>query len=179
MIDIDNKKFDEAIQKLKTLPQNTQTNFLLGKVYYKKHLLYSDYKHAFEYFKKAKTPKAYYYIAKMYQKGLWVKKDLSETIRYYKLSNTKEAKYELAKLYIEGKYVLKDTKEGLNLLKESAKDGYQKAQIMLGKLYLSNNEIVDKNLHKAAKWLYLAAHDKNNKEINEIWKEYKLYKYQE
>ena len=179
MMDMNNHNYNIAIKKLKKLKPTPKRDFLLGKAYYEKHFLYSDYKHAFEYFKKAKTPKAYYYIAKMYQKGLWVKKDISEAIRYYKLSNTKEAKYELAKLYIEGKYVLKDPKEGLKLLKESAKEGYQKAQIMLGKLYLSNNEIVDKNLHKAAKWLYLSAHNKNNKEINKIWKEYKLYKYQE
>jgi TPR repeat protein len=176
--DLNNKNYLQAIEKLKKLKKNPQIYFLLGKSYFKRHLVYSDYKHAYEYFKKAKTPKSYYYIAKMYQKGLWVKKDINEAIRYYKLSNTKEAKYELAKLYIEGKDILKNPKIGLKLLKESAKEGYNKAQYMLGKLYLTNNDIVDKDLTKAAKWLYLAKNNNlNSKEINQIWEKYKLYKY--
>jgi len=178
MLSLNNKNYDAVIKELsKNKKKDKQQNFLLGKAYFDRHFLYSDYKHAFEYFKKAKTPKAYYYIAKMYQKGLWVKKDISEAIRYYKLANTKEAKYELAKLYIEGKDVLKNPKIGLNYLKESAKEGYAKAQIMLGKLYLSNNDIVDKDLTKAAKWLYLANKDKKSPEIEKIWNKYKLYKY--
>jgi len=177
MMDMNNHNYNIAIKKLKKLKPTPKRDFLLGKAYYEKHFLYSDYKHAFEYFKKAKTPKAYYYIAKMYQKGLWVKKDISEAIRYYKLSNTKEAKYELAKLYIKGIEVLKNPKIGLKYLKESAKEGYTKAQTMLGKLYLSTNDIVDKDLSKAAKWLYLSNKTKKSKEIDELWEKYKLYKY--
>ena len=178
MLDMKNKNYTQAIEELKKIPKkNAQINFLLGKAYFDRHLIYSDYKNAYNYLNKAKTPKAYYYLAKMYQKGLWVKKDLSEAIRYYKLSNTKEAKYELAKLYIKGIEVLKNPKIGLKYLKESAKEGYTKAQTMLGKLYLSTNDIVDKDLSKAAKWLYLSNKTKKSKEIDELWEKYKLYKY--
>jgi len=177
MLDLDKNKYDDAIKILKQQPKSPQVNFLLGKAYYKRHLTYTDYILAMKYLKKAKTNKAYYYIGKMYQNGLGVKQNINEAIRYYKLSNTKEAKYELAKMYIDGKYVLKNPKLALKLLKSSAKEGYDKAQLLLGKLYLTDNEIVDKDLKKAAKWLYLAAQN-GNEEAKHLWNKYKLYKFQ-
>ena len=178
MVDLNNKKFDEAIKKLKQLPQSQNRDFLLAKAYYDKHLTFTDYELAYNYFQSANTPKANYYLAKMYEKGLGVDVNMDEAIRYYKLSNTKEANFELAKIYLEGKYPLKNPKIGLELLKSSANAGYAKAQFMLGKLYLSDNEIVDKNLQEAAKWIYLAAKNGNFRPAKEIWEKYKLYKYQ-
>jgi len=140
-------------------------------------LTYTDYIFAIKYFKKAKTPQSFYYLGKMYQNGLGTKKDIKEAIRYYKLSNTKEAKYELAKMYLDGKYLLKDPKIAINLLKDSAKEGYDKAQLLLGKLYLEPNEIMDKDLREAAKWLYLSAQN-GNQEAKDLWNKYKLYKFQ-
>ena len=177
MLDLDKQKYDEAIKVLKQQPNTPQVNFLLGKAYYQRHLTYTDYSLAMKHFKQAKTAKSYYYIAQMYQKGLGVKKNIDEAIRYYKLSDTKEAKYELAKMYVDGKYVLKNPDLALELLKSSAKEGYNKAQFLLGKLYLNDNEIVNKDLRKAAKWLYLSAQN-GNKEAKELWNKYKVYKFQ-
>jgi len=177
MIKLNNHNYKEAIKLLKNQKETSQVDFLLGKAYFDRHLTYTDYILAMKYFQKAKTPKSYYYIAKMYQLGLGVDKDIKTAIRYFNLSNTKEAKYELAKLYLEGEYVLKDRKLGLKLLKESAKIGYDKAQFLLGKLYTTDNEFVEKDFREAAKWLFLSAHN-GNLEAKELWDKYKLYKYQ-
>jgi len=177
MLNLDKENYDEAIKILKQQKETPKVDFLLGKAYFQRHLTYTDYILAFKYFKKANTPQSLYYLGKMYQNALGVKRDIKEAIRYYKLSNTKEAKYELAKMYLEGRYVLKNPDLGLELLKSSAKEGYNKAQFLLGKLYLNDNEFVDRDLRKAAKWLYLAAQN-GNIEAKNLWNKYKLYKFQ-
>jgi len=177
MLDLDTNNYNEAIKILKQQKETPQVDFLLGKAYFLRHLTYTDYILAMKYFKKAKTKQSFYYIGKMYQNALGVKRNIKEAIRYYKLSNTKEAKYDLAKMYLDGKYILKDPKVALKLLKESAKEGYEKAQLLLGKLYLESNEVVDKDLREASKWLYLAAQN-GNQEAKNLWNKYKLYKFQ-
>ena len=179
MINLNNKNYDEAILQLKQLPPSEQIDFLLGKAYFEKHLTYTDYKFALSYFQKVNTPKAYYYLATMYRYGLGVDPNMSEAIRYYKLSNTKESKYQLAKIYLEGDYLLKKPKTGLKLLEQSAKMGYNDAQFELGKLYLNDNEVVEQDLYKASKWIYLSAHKHNFQKAKELWNKYRLYKYQE
>ena len=47
MVDLNNKKFDEAIKKLKQLPQSQNRDFLLAKAYYDKHLTFTDYELAY------------------------------------------------------------------------------------------------------------------------------------
>ena len=179
MLDLSNKNFDSAITQLKSMKETPKIDFLIGKAYFDKHLTYTDYKLAYNYLKKSNTPQALYYIAKMYEKGLFVKQDMKEAIRYFKNSNTKEAKYRLAMIYLKGEYVLKDPKEGLKLLQASAKAGYNLAKFELGKLYLSDNEIVDKDLEQAAKWIFLAQDDDNLRPAaQKIWNKYKLYLYQ-
>jgi len=176
IINLENTHYDKAIQQLKEMPENQQRDFLLGKAYYERHLTYTDYKFALQYFQKAKTPRAYYYLAQMYEKGMGVEKDIFQAIEYYKLSNTKEAKYELAQFYLTGEYTLKNPDISLSLLKESAKAGYNKAQFLLGKLYLTDNDVTNKNLSEAAKWLFLAAQN-GNSEARKLWNKYKLYRY--
>jgi len=177
MIEFDKHNYDKVIQLLKQEKENKNIDFLLGKAYFQRHLTYTDYKFALKYFQKAKTNKSFYYLGKMYELGLGVEKNIPKAIRYYNMSNTKEAKYELAKFYLNGKYVLKDRKNGLKLLKESAKAGYDKAQFLLGKLYTTDNDLVEKDLRKAAKWLYLSSHN-GNLEAKKLWDKYKLYRFQ-
>jgi len=177
MIDFNNHNYDNAIKLLKQEKETKQVDFLLGKAHFEKHLTYTDYIIAMKYFQKAKTKQSFYFIGKMYLEGLGVNKNISKALRYFNLSNTKEAKYELAKLYLEGKYVLKDKKLALKLLRDSAKAGYEKAQFLLGKLYTTDNDIVEKDFKKAAKWLYLSSHN-GNLEAKSLWDKYKLYRYQ-
>jgi len=176
IIELEKKHYDKAIEELKTLQENKQIDFLLGKAYYERHQTYTDYTFALKYFKKAKTPKAYYYLAQMFQKGLGVEKNILDAINYYKQSDTKEAKYELAKFYLNGEYTLKNPDLALKLLKDSAKAGYDKAQYLLGKLYLTDNDVTDKDLTQAAKWLFLSAQN-GNLEAKNLWNKYKLYRY--
>jgi TPR repeat protein len=168
--------YTQQINELRNKKLSSVDAYKLANAYYHRHLTYTDYQKALKYFKIAKTKKSYYYLAQMYQKGLGVNKNLEKAIHYYKLSNTKEAKYELAKLYLYNKHILKQPRTALSLLKKSAKAGYDKAQLLLGKLYLTNNNLVDKDLHKASKWIYLSA-EKGNQEAIKIWDKEKLYKY--
>jgi TPR repeat protein len=179
MLEINNKQYDKAIEQLEVIKKkDAQIHFLLGKAYFNKHLAYTDYKFAFQHFQKAKTSEAYYYLGLMYENGLGVPQNIKEALRYYKISTTKEAKYRLAMIYLEGKYVLKDPQKGLELLKRAAKMGDPRAQYELGKLYLTDNDIVTKNLEEAAKWIYLSASNGNFKPAQELWNRYKLYNYQ-
>jgi len=177
MLALTNKNYNEAIKLLKQQKETKQIDFLLGKAYYERHLTYTDYSIALKYLNKAKTKQSFYYIGKLYQNGLGVEKNIQEAIRYYNLANTKEAKYTLGKLYLEGKEVIKNKKLALKLLKEAAKKGCEKAQFILGKLYLTENDIVEQDFRKAAKWLYLSAHN-GNLEAKKLWNKYKLYRYQ-
>ena len=179
MLEINNKQYDKAIEQLEVIKKkDAQIHFLLGKAYFNKHLAYTDDKFAFQHFQKAKTSEAYYYLGLMYENGLGVPQNIKEALRYYKISTTKEAKYRLAMIYLEGKYVLKDPQKGLELLKRAAKMGDPRAQYELGKLYLTDNDIVTKNLEEAAKWIYLSASNGNFKPAQELWNRYKLYNYQ-
>jgi TPR repeat protein len=177
VLELTSNNYNKAIKLLKSQKETKQIDFLLGKAYYKRHLTYTDYSLAMKYFKKANTKQSLYYIGKLYQEGLGVNKNIQAAIRYYNLSNTKEAQYELGKLYLEGKYVIKNKKLALKLLKESAKKGCTKAQLTLGKLYLTDNDFVEKDFRKAAKWLYLSAHN-GDLEAKKLWNQYKLYRYQ-
>ena len=177
MLELTNKHYDNAINLLKQQKETKQIDFLLGKAYYERHLTYTDYSIALKYLSKAQTKQSFYYIGKLYQNGLGVEKNIQEAMRYYNLANTKEANYALAKLYLDGKEVIKNKKIALVLLKESAKKGYNKAQFLLGKLYLTENDIVEQDFREAAKWLYLSAYN-GNSEAKKLWDKYKLYRYQ-
>jgi len=177
VLNIAEKNYNQAIQLLKQEKKKTkQVEFLLGQAYFERHLTYTDYKFALEHFKKAGTKKSLWYLGKMYENGLGVKRDIHTAINYFKKANTKESNFELAKIYLNGKYLLKNPKLGFQLLEKSAKAGYAKAQLLLGKFYLTNNSLVDKDLTQAAKWLYLSNHN-GNLEAKQLWNKYKLYRY--
>ena len=57
---------------------------------------------------------------------------------------------------VTGSGVKQDVEEGLNLLQESADDGYYEAQFYLGKLYYEG-KYVKKNDIRAKKYLNMAA----------------------
>ena len=173
---IQSKEYTKAINILKQQKETKKVDCLLGKAYYQRHLTYTDYILAAKYLTKAKTANANYYLGKLYEKGLGVKQNINKALNYYKISNTKEANFALSNLYLKGKYILKNPKLAILYLKKSAKQGYDKAQYLLGKMYLKGNEALNKDLSKAAKWL--KASTKNGEmKAKKLWEEYKLYKY--
>jgi len=169
-------EYTKAINLLNKVKENKKVDYLLGLAYYKRHLTYADYKLAKLYLSKVNNSKAYFYLANMYENELGGKIDMKKAIKYYKIANTKEANYKLALIYLKGKGVLKEPKIGVKYLQRAAHQGCAKAQYLLGKLYLTGNEALNKNLNLAAKWLKQA--NKNGiKKVNNLWNKYKLYKY--
>ena len=183
VLEINNAKYTKAIYDLKRLKENKQIDYLLGLAYYKRHLTETDYKFAYQYFTKSNNQKAYYYLGMMYKKGLYVTKNIKKAIEYFKKANTKEAKYELAKLYLNGIGVLKNPALGWKLLGQSASTGYDKAQLLVGKIYLSpykygftDPAIVHQDNTEAAKYIYLAGTN-GNAEAKKLWDKYELYRF--
>jgi TPR repeat protein len=168
--------YDKAIQLLKQEKENAQVDLLLGKAYFKRHLTYTDYQFALKYFQKAGNLQAKYYLGLLYEKGLGVKQNITKAIRYLEESKTPEADYTLANLYLNGKYVLKNPHKAISLLQDSAKAGYSKAQLLLGKLYLKGVSIIDKDWNEAAKWIYLSAKN-GSLEAKKLWDKNKLYRF--
>ena len=183
VLQINNGKYTNAIYSLKKLKENKQIDYLLGLAYYKRALTETDYKFAYKYFMKSKNKKAYYYLGMLYKNGLGVKKDIKKAIEYFEKSNTKEAIYQLALMHLNGIGFLKDPVNGLKLLKKSAIAGYDKAQLLLGKIYLNpwkygftDPSIISKNYKEAAKYISLAWSN-GNKEAKKIWDKYQLYRF--
>jgi len=170
------KNYDEVIKILKKEKETKEVDFLLGKAYFKRHLTYTDYQLAFQYFMKVNNLQSKYYIAQLYEKGLGVKQDINKAIRYFETSKTPEGYYALANLYMNGKYVLKNPHKAIALLKKSAKVGYSKSQLLLGKLYLKGVSIIDKDWNEAAKWIYLSAKN-GNIEAKKLWDNNRLYRF--
>jgi len=174
---INQHEYTKAINLLNKVKENKKVDYLLGLAYYKRHLTYGDYKLARLYLSKVKNKTdAHLYLANMYENELGGKIDMKKAIKHYKIANTKEANYKLGVIYLEGKYVLKDPKTGVKYLQRSAHQGCAKAQYLLGKLYLTGNEALNKNLTLAAKWLKEASQN-GIKESKELWDKYKLYQY--
>jgi TPR repeat protein len=177
---IEKKEFTKAINILKplALQGDLRANYLLGKAYFERKMTYTDYKFAKKYFELSNYPNANLYLAKMYKDGLGVKEDIQKSIYYLKELNSPESNYILYKLYSKGELTIKDLKSALNYLKSSAESGYQKAQYILGELYLTNNKIVDKNLSLAAKWLKTATNN-GCKKSKELWNKYQLWRFED
>lgn len=93
----------------------------------------------------------------------WNIKNQEKVAYYYKLAETKgsvTAKFELGKLYIESTSgVLHNFDSGFELVKESAKRGYNIALSYLGDLYF-DGKFVERSLTKARHYYKLAA-DRN------------------
>ncbi len=183
ILEMNNAKYTNAIYDLKKLKETKQIDYLLGLAYYKRALTETDYNFAYKYFTKSKKPKAYYYLGMMYKKGLYVPKNIKKAIEYFKKANTKESEYELAKLYLNGIGVLKNPEYGFDLLKKSAINGDDKAQLLLGKIYLTpskygftNPNFITQSYQKAAKYIYLAGNN-GNKEAKTLWDKYQLYRF--
>jgi len=173
---IKEKEYTKVINRLNQLKETKNINYLLGKAYFERHLTYSDYKLAAKYLEKSKMHNANYYLGELYEKGLGVKQNINKAIQYYKKSNTGKANFKLYELYQKGEYVLKNPKIAMDYLKKAANKGYDKAQYILGKIYLMGNKFTNKDLNKAAKWLKKSTHNGKLK-AKELWNKYQLYKY--
>jgi len=173
------EEFHKKIEKIEKVNDFTKRNFLLGKAYFNRHLTLTDYKKALEYFKKANTNKSKYYLGLIYLNGLGVKQNVKKGIELLKEANTGDSLYELGKLYIYGKYVLQNPRRGVDYLKKAAKKDNKEAKILLGTLYINGFYGINKNLEKAAQYIFSATNNGTNfdKETKEIWEKYKLYNY--
>ncbi len=183
VLQINNGKYTNAIFELKKLKETKQIDYLLGLAYYKRALTETDYKFAYKYFRKSNNKKAYYYLGMLYKNGLGVEKNIKKAIEYFEKSNTKEAKYELALMYLNGIGVLKNPVKALKLIKKSAILGYDKAQVLLGKIYITpwkygftDPTIISQSYKKAAKYIYIAGND-GNQEAKKLWDKYQLYRF--
>ena len=176
---INKHEYTKAINLLKplALKGNLRANYLLGKAYFKRKETCSDFKLAKKYLEDSNYPNANLYLGKIYQLGLGVKENTQKAIYYLKELNSPESNYLLYKIYSQGKGMIKDTTTALKYLQLSAKNGYKNAQYALGKLYLTNNAIVDKNLELASKWLKSASENGSKKAI-ELWNKHQLWRFE-
>jgi TPR repeat protein len=176
---MDKKEFDKAINLLTSLAQkgDLKASYLLGKAYFERKLTYADFKLSKKYLELSNYPQANLYLSKIYKEGLGIKEDIKKAIYYLKDLDSAEGNYILFTIYEDGKSTLKDFKSAFFYLEDSAKRGYKKAQYELGKLYLTNNKIVDKNLDLAAKWLKQAS-ENGCKKSQELWDKYKLWRFE-
>ena len=183
VLQINNGRYTQAIYNLKKQKETKQIDYLLGLAYYNRALTQTDYRFAYKYFIKSNNKKAYYYLGMLYKYGLGIPKNIKIAIEYFQKANTKEAKYQLALMYLNGIGVLKNPIKALKLIKKSAILGYDKAQVLLGLIYLkpykygfTDPNIISQNYKKAAKYIYLAGSN-GNPVAKKLWNEYQLYRF--
>lgn len=81
-----------------------------------------------------------------------------EQLRLLSKQGDKQAQFELSLMYSIGLYIEKDEQKALNLLKNSAYQGYAPAQYELGNKYILGNDFqVAKDYDKAFYWLKKSA----------------------
>ena len=138
--------------------------FYLGYIYFK---IIKNIEKATDYFEKASQKNhAYskYYLGLIYYKGIDVKPDNQKAFDYFSQAavlKVREAQYYLGIIYTnQQNYVLSK-----HYFKLSANQDYNKAQFVLGKMYLEGINGVEKDIKTALKYLELSSKN-NNKKAN-------------
>ena len=110
-------------------------------------------------------------LASLYRNGYCTEKNLEESIKWYEKAISKDHKdsmLELASLYINE---MGDTEKGIQVCKQAAEKGVEKALLKLGAIY-EDGIGVEINTHKAIFW-YRKAAAKGNEEAKECLKRLK------
>lgn len=127
--------------KIASLENNTDAQYLLGKIFSKKIFTKKDTNKAVYYLTLAANQNysnAQYLLGKIYSKGISIQRNIEKAIELLKLSseqNNPLAQYLLGKIYIKGEYITTNYDEAIKYLTDSANNNNPKAQYILGHHY--------------------------------------------
>lgn len=140
--------------------------YRIGRMYYDGYGTQQDYAEAFKWLKlsaQGGNHLAEHTVAKMYKDGIGTEKNAGSAVEWFKRAESEStaAAYTLGKMYYEGKEVRTDYREAeKHLLQAAAKDGSDRAELLLGKIY-SSNDMIMRNISKAVTWLTRAVEHGN------------------
>ncbi len=149
----------------------SESQFMLGKMYYFKHIMKKDSQSPYNCFLKASEQghkEAQYYVGCCFEKGYGVEKDFNKAVEWYLKSA--ESGYSVAQrkigfLYDEGKVLPKDKIKATEFLVRAAENGDAAAIYYLGNCFEFCDDI-EKDAEQASFW-YIKTRSLNDNELSD------------
>jgi TPR repeat protein len=151
---------------------DAEAQFLLGKAYWYGTGVPMDRAKAVEIYRKAAErnhPDALAGLGAAYGIGQGVEKDEKEAADYFRRSavlGSAAGQMNLEMMLISGKSLERDTVEGVRWMTKAAEQGFLKAQIYLGELFMVGDSGVPRDYTRARAWVGKAAEQEDGRALN-------------